>query len=102
MEAKMLKKIYQPSEDVVAREIAGEMILVPVVSGIGDLEDELYSLNDSGKALWKKLNGKKSLEEISEEFAKEYAAPPKEIREDISGLAKELFKRKMLVEVKRK
>ena len=37
-----------PSEDVVAREIEGEFIIVPLAAGIGDMEDELYSLNESG------------------------------------------------------
>ena len=45
--------IYVPSEDVVAREIEGEMIIVPIASGIGDMEDELYTLNETGKAIWK-------------------------------------------------
>jgi hypothetical protein len=54
--------ICVPSEDVVAREIEGDMIIVPLVAGIGDADDELYTLNETGKAIWKKLDGQKSLE----------------------------------------
>jgi len=36
--------IYLPSEKIVAREIEGELIIVPLVSGVGDMEDELFTL----------------------------------------------------------
>ena len=47
--------VYKPSDDVVAREIEGEIIIVPLVAGIGDIEDELFTLNETGKAIWDKL-----------------------------------------------
>ena len=50
--------VYAPSEDVVAREIEGELIIVPLVAGIGDMEDELYTLNETGRAIWDRLDGK--------------------------------------------
>ena len=34
------------SSDVVARMIEGQVVIVPLVSGIGDAEDELYTLHD--------------------------------------------------------
>ena len=46
-----------PSEDVVARIIEGELIIVPLVSGIGDMDDELYSMNGTGRAIWSRLDG---------------------------------------------
>lgn len=94
-------KIYIPSEDVVARDIQGEFILVPVVSGLGDLEDEIFSLNETGRAIWVKLDGKKSLKEIAKGLTSEYDASLEEIEKDVLGVSAELLKRKMLVEVKR-
>jgi hypothetical protein len=90
---------YFPSEDVVAREIEGEFIIVPLAAGIGDMEDELYSLNESGVVIWKCLDGKRSLKEISSVLADEYSATQEEIEQDVLGLVSELLKRKMLVEV---
>ena len=43
-----LDMICAPSEDVVAREIEGEIVIVPLASGIGDMEDELFTLNETG------------------------------------------------------
>ena len=88
-----------PSEDIVAREIEGELIIVPLVAGIGDMEDELFSLNDHAKAIWRQLNGKQSLGEIVANLASEYDADPKEIAQDVLGFVGELARRGMLVEV---
>jgi len=46
-----LEDVYKPSGDVVAREIEGEIVIAPLVTGIGDMEDELFTLNDAGKAI---------------------------------------------------
>jgi hypothetical protein len=40
-----LDTVCVPSMDVVAREIEGDMVIVPLVAGIGDADDELYTLN---------------------------------------------------------
>jgi predicted deacylase len=92
---------YAVSENVVSREIEGEVIIVPLVSGIGDLEDELYTLNESGKAIWKRLDGTRTLKAVAAELAAECDAPPGKIEEDVLGLARELLERGMLVEVRK-
>lgn len=91
--------IYVPSDNVVAREIEGELIIVPLVSGIGDLEDELYTLNETGKAIWDRLDGKRDMGGIVAALAQDYQAVPGEIECDVLGLVEELVRRRMLVEV---
>jgi hypothetical protein len=91
--------LYRSSEDIVARSIEGELIIVPLVSGIGDLEDELYTLNETGKAIWDRLDGKKTLKDVLEELSAEFEAPAGEIEKDLIGLVEELVRRKILVEV---
>jgi hypothetical protein len=93
-----LNKIYSPSEDVVAREIEGEIIIVPLVGGIGDMEDELFTLNETGKVIWKKLDGNKKLFDLIQELREEFEAPEEEIKQDLIGLVAELLKRKILIE----
>ncbi|MGA9349074.1 MAG: PqqD family protein [Anaerolineae bacterium] len=92
-----LDNICAPSEDVVAREIEGELIIVPLAAGIGDMEDELYTLNETGKAIWGRLDGTRSLRQIANELAAEYSAPAADIERDVTGLVAELARRKMLV-----
>lgn len=94
MEAK-----YAHSEDVVAREIEGEIIIVPLVAGIGDMEDELFTLNETGKIIWYHLDGEQTLAALVDKLAGEFGAPAAEIALDVAGFAKELLKRGMLIEV---
>jgi len=86
-----------PSEDVVAKLIEDELIIVPIVAGIGDMDDELYTLNETGKAIWARLDGKKSLCALAVELATEFNAPPGKIEKDVLGLMTELLQRKMVV-----
>jgi hypothetical protein len=103
MKAKInLDAAYVPSEDLVCREIEGELIIVPLVAGMGDMEDELFTLNETGRAIWARLDGKKSLKAVAKELSGEYEAPFDEIEKDVIGLAEELLKRKMLVEATKK
>jgi hypothetical protein len=94
-----LDSIYAPSEDVVVRVIEGELIIVPLVSGIGDFEDELFTLNETGKAIWDQLDGKKTLREVVKVLSGEYADPTGEIEVDVIGLVQELQKRRIIVGV---
>jgi hypothetical protein len=91
--------VYKPSDDVVAREIEGEIIIVPLVAGIGDMEDELFTLNDTGKAIWDKLDGQRSLADVVIELSPEFEAEDGAIERDVLGLVAELVQRKMLVAV---
>ena len=94
-----LTAVYAPSEHVVAREIEGELILVPITSGVGDMEDELYTLNDTGKIIWKGLNEREPLSSMVKSLSERYDAPEAEIEEDVTGLLYELLKRNMVVRV---
>ena len=66
---------------------------------MGDIEDELFTLNETGRSIWEKLDGKRSLKDVAEELSVEFEASPGEIEMDVTGLAEELLRRKMLVEV---
>jgi len=94
-----LDKIYKPSDDVVARELQGELIIIPITSGVGDLEDAIFTLNPTGREVWNRLDGRKRLKEIAKDLACVYSGTIEEIEKDIAGLIQELLKRRILVEV---
>ena len=99
METKIdLNCAYLPSEDLVARDIEGELIIIPLTSGIGDAEDEIYTMNETGRAIWERLDGR-SLGDVAKSLKAEFKAQPEEIEKDVAGLASELLKRRMLVPV---
>ena len=92
-----LGAVYVPSEGIVAREIEGEVIIVPLISGLADMEDDLYALNETGKAIWKLLDGRAKVKDIVENLSREYDADESKIEEDVIGLLSELLKRKIIV-----
>ena len=67
--------VYTPSEDIVARDIEGELIIVPLTAGFGDMEDTLFTLNPTGRAIWDRLDGRRTLRETAAELAALYRAP---------------------------
>ena len=93
MEARIeLDAIYTPSEDVVFRDIEGELIIVPLTWGVGGTEDEadaIFTLNEAGRAIWERLDGQRSLRAVvaqrlarrlCEHCAEPYAASDEERR----------------------
>jgi hypothetical protein len=93
-----LDAVYALSDDVVARNIEGEIIIVPLVSSIGGIDDALYTLNETGQAIWERLDGQRSLRDVIANLADEFEAADGVIEADVLGLVKELVKRKILVE----
>ncbi len=97
MEPIELASVCTPSDDVVSREIEGELIIVPIASGVGDLEDELYTLNKAGREIWQRLDGRRTLAEVAANIAEEFDAPVDRISRDVLGFANELLRRKIIV-----
>jgi len=88
--------VCAPSDNIVAREIEGEIVIVPLVSGIGDADDELYTLNETGRAVWARLDGKRTLGEIASLLSEEYEADEGAIAESVLGFASALVGRGIL------
>jgi hypothetical protein len=97
-----LDAIYTPSEEVVFRDIEGELIIVPLTWGVGGAEgeeDAIFTLNEWGRALWERLDGQRSLRAVAADLAAEYEAPAGEIEADVLGLVGELVSQGMLAQV---
>ncbi len=63
--------VVAAQEDLVSRDIGGEIILVPVRAGVGDL-DGVYALNEVGGAIWRRLDGRATVGELAADIAEEY------------------------------
>ena len=87
---------YKSTDDVVAREVMGKTLIVPLTSGIGNMEDEIYTLNETGRSIWERIDGKHSLKNIADDLSIEYAAPLDIITHDVLGLVVELNRRKIV------
>jgi hypothetical protein len=92
-----LSAICSPASDVVARQIEDEMVIVPLSSGIGDMENGLFTLNPTGQAIWQKLDGMLALKGVVDLLVSEFDAPPAEIESDVLDFTRELVQRGLLV-----
>ena len=94
-----LDAVYAASGNVVVRKIKDEIIIIPITDETGGTQNKPYFLNSTGKAVWRKLNGSRNLNEVIKALASEFKCPVKEIEKDVIGLVDMLLKRKLLVEI---
>ena len=87
-----LKNICSPSKDVVTRELEGRMLIMPVTCGIVDVDGEIFTLSETGRAIWHKLNGEKSLQQIAAELAENFTCPQDQIEKDVLGIVTEMIR----------
>lgn len=91
--------IFKISGNLVSKEIEGELVIVPLDSGIGDLNADLYSLNDTGRLVWKSIDGSSSVNSIITTISSRYTADILEIEKDIIDLLKILESKGFLTRV---
>lgn len=87
---------YALSPAIAAKELEGEIVIVP--AGTGAIEDALYALNNTAKALWGHFDGSRTLKDIADDLLSQFEASPSEIEKDVRDFAEELLRKHMLVE----
>lgn len=84
--------IFQPSKNIVACRIEGAIILLPVISGIARADRELYLLNNTGQAIWEKINGRCTFENVLSELISEFQVDPGVLEDDVRDFCLEMEK----------
>jgi len=87
---------YRRSEDVVFKEAAGEVIIVPAHRGVSAGEDVLFSLTDSGKLIWSLLDGTRTVEQVIDQVLAHYEAPQDDVKHDVVAFLEELAVRGLI------
>lgn len=93
-----LESIYASSEDVVVRDIHGETVIVPITSSVVDTEGAIFTLNETGKAIFNKLDGKRKLMAVINQLTEEYEVSFEKARDNTVGLVEQLLEKKIIVE----
>jgi len=94
-----MQEIYQVADTIVIREIEGELLIVPLVSGMDEAEDALFTLNETGRSILSLLDGKRSVQEVADTLALDYAVAEEQLIEDVTSFLAELLRRNMLTVV---
>jgi len=92
------EKCYCVSENVIAKEIEGELVIVPMIADVGNLDAEMYSLNSTGIAVWKQLNGEKDLEHVITALSEEFGTTYDQIKDDVVEIVEQLLNKGLVVE----
>lgn len=82
--------IYSKNPDFVQRDVAGECILVPIRRTLTEA-NSIYVLNDTGSALWNRIDGSRSIHEITSGFAEEYDVAAEQLSLDFETLLADLL-----------
>lgn len=76
---------FAVSDDVVSREVGGEMVLLDLASG------QYFGLDLVGGRIWELLSERsQTLRELSDQIEAEFDAPREQIEADILALANQL------------
>jgi hypothetical protein len=81
--------IVVPAPDVVARDIAGEHLLVPVRSGIAGI-DCLFTADEVGSFLYTRLDGRRDAADLAAEVCAAFDVTPERALADVLGFLEEL------------
>ena len=88
-----LDGLWQASEDVVSREVAGEMVLLDLSSGT------YFGLNRVGSRVWERLSESAcSVRQLSQMIESEFEAPYDVIEKDIVELTRSLVDKGLIRE----
>ena len=86
-----LHKKYTKDPSIVSREFVGEVILVPIRQNVGDLES-IYTLNETAAIAWALIDGKHTVEQISDQIVSEYDVAEEQAEVDMLELIAQLNK----------
>jgi hypothetical protein len=77
-----LSRVYAKNSNMVARKIAGEMVLVPIRQSVGDLAS-IYTLNEVGARIWEFIDGAMTTEQVRDKLVAEYEVTPEQAEADL-------------------
>jgi hypothetical protein len=86
------------NQEVVSRKIEGELIIVPIRSGVGDL-NSLYTLNPVGSVLWDFMVEKHTVAEMVNRVCNEFEVTEAQAEQDIETFLESLLEEKLVLSI---
>jgi hypothetical protein len=83
------EKVYRKNSSVVLREIADEILLVPVRGRLAQLQ-RLFVLNPVAHHIWQEIDGLNTLDAIHQSVVNSFEVPTEEARTDLLELIESL------------
>jgi hypothetical protein len=91
--------VFAKSGDIIARKMEDEFILVSVAGPGSAAEDNIYLLNETGRAIWQHIDGRATVAQLIDLMADQYnSKSQEEIRQGVHTLIKDLLKYRMITQ----
>jgi hypothetical protein len=90
---------YRRTDQVVRREIAGEVLLVPVRGELAQLQ-QMFVLNPVGEFIWSRLDGERGVEALVAELVDAFEVSAEQAHSDIEAFLSRLSEAGLAHEVK--
>jgi hypothetical protein len=87
--------VFERDGEYASREVAGEMILVPIRSGSGDV-DSIFTLNEVGAVVWRELGQRRTVQQILESVTSEFETTPEQAEADVLEFLQALEERSLI------
>lgn len=90
-----ISRYFVADDNLVVRTIGSETILVPVTSGVGDL-DSIYTLSDVASRVWSLLRTPVSQDRIISVICAEYDVTPEVVSRDVGEFLDTLISKNLV------
>jgi hypothetical protein len=81
--------VYRRDVNVIAREIAGETLLVPIRGNLAAMQ-RIYTLNNVGAFIWGYLDGVRSLAEARDSLLERFEVEREQVDRDVTEFIHEV------------
>ena len=88
---------YRKNEDVIARQIAGETLLVPIRGDLAGIQ-RIFALDKVAEYIWQQLDAETTLEAIRDGVLANFDVSMEQAEADIEGFIAELLEAGLIVE----
>ena len=98
LDRQLQKKIYCKNGDIVRRDIADEIILVPIRGNLADMQ-KIFALDSVADFIWLQLDGQQACGEILTALLSAFAVDGDQAAEDLEAFINDLLEADLICEV---
>jgi len=97
-ERKSVKRILKKADNVIARNIADETLLVPIRGKLVDMQ-KLYALDATSKLIWSLIDGENSFDDILDSVVAEFDVDTERAESDLQEFVDRMRGEGIIVEI---
>ena len=88
--------VFTKQTELVEREIEGELLIIPIMAGVGDADANLYSFNNQGADIWKLIDGTRTIEDIANCLCADYDVTFEQALTETATFMESLLEKKLI------